>query len=1099
MNRRKRSDKNDDGVPSKKRHLEEGKFNQQENVADVTNILSMTHQSSSRRVLQEEEIRKKIEGNLKSGKIKRIHLKNFMCHGNFQVNLNSNVNVFVGDNGSGKSAILAALAIGLGSKASSTSRSTNLKELVKRGETTAQIEITLTNDGLDSFEEDIYGKQITVVRTINATSGSSTYKLKNATGQVISTSRKDLTKMTMYLNIQVENPVLILNQDAARSFLKECDPKKLYQFFLKATQIETIIEKLNSCFQSAANSKSKLDHLNMSCKQMDKEITVIKEKHEKLQSVAKLRIDIAKFKNELNWLHVHHVVQEMLECRNELEIKRAKLTENRDFIKNRAKIELGFEVQIAAIGDESKSIKDLVDSKNESYEQFRVTTLKEQDELAMEEQIFKTIERKKDVLESNIVQLRNDIESRDDNPTNVENLKKENNEKIALLDEKASDVFSMLETARRDHRQYNDTVEQYAEQIKSCHNQKSQMVEAQRKCSAQITQLDTTGKNSLSAYGRGMAELVEKVQRLYSQGKFSELPRGPMGSYIEVPDKKYRNAIENILGAIVHAFFVNCDKDRILLSKILKEDLPHIVNHTQIITGKFTTKLYDVRNGAVQIQRDQGKVLMDLITVKDNVVMNCLIDQRRIESVVLVENTEIAIALTSNEQNVPRNMQRVILLRPFSEYYPSPNYRSYTMNEKPARYIQVDMKEVVLAFEREKEMLSRKLEMINNKIGELQQNVREQNKHVDEKRTLVQKLTQKQLKIKSDLMELKNIEYPPENECEMLQTELDSLEARKKSLLKAYQNAETNIVALQKSVKEKSTFLKNFKEEMRTMKLKIQQLTSELEATRQRLSEIKNDVKNKKMLVITLEKEEREKETLEKSIQDRIDQMVAKIPGDRVNTDRTEAAILQTIKSTEKRITNIEAHHENIEDVELLLNSRTSQLVELQSVRDKFDHVLKMLTTVRDKRFGYVKRLKQHMSLKVKHKFHSLMGLRNYSAEILIDEKNKTLELKVIPRDSEIQGAVSNTKSLSGGERSFSTVAFLISLWSCVEHPFYFLDEYDVFSDEYNRHIMTLLLFDEAKKKMDKQYGFLTPQDFSNIVASDTLTIHKLHDPERMK
>lgn len=126
------------------------------------------------------------------------------------------------------------------------------------------------------------------------------------------------------------------------------------------------------------------------------------------------------------------------------------------------------------------------------------------------------------------------------------------------------------------------------------------------------------------------------------------------------------------------------------------------------------------------------------------------------------------------------------------------------------------------------------------------------------------------------------------------------------------------------------------------------------------------------------------------------------------------------------------------------------------------------------------------------------MVLGNYSGEIIIDNKNKLLELKIIPRNSEIEGAVSNTKSLSGGERSFSTVAFLISLWSCVEHPFYFLDEYDVFSDEYNRHIMTLLLFDEAKKKKDKQYGFLTPQDFSNIVATDTLTIHKLLDPERM-
>lgn len=49
----------------------------------------MTQGTSSRRKLQEDDIKKKIEGNLRSGKIKKIHLKNFMCHGNFEVNLNS--------------------------------------------------------------------------------------------------------------------------------------------------------------------------------------------------------------------------------------------------------------------------------------------------------------------------------------------------------------------------------------------------------------------------------------------------------------------------------------------------------------------------------------------------------------------------------------------------------------------------------------------------------------------------------------------------------------------------------------------------------------------------------------------------------------------------------------------------------------------------------------------------------------------------------------------------------------------------------------------------------------------------------------------------
>jgi hypothetical protein len=58
--------------------------------------------------------------------------------------------------------------------------------------------VAQANDGVDSYEYDVYGDEIIIVRTINA--------------------------MSLCLNIQVENPVLILNQDAARSFLKECDP-----------------------------------------------------------------------------------------------------------------------------------------------------------------------------------------------------------------------------------------------------------------------------------------------------------------------------------------------------------------------------------------------------------------------------------------------------------------------------------------------------------------------------------------------------------------------------------------------------------------------------------------------------------------------------------------------------------------------------------------------------------------------------------------------------------------------------------------------------------------------------------------------------------
>lgn len=103
----------------------------------------------------------------------------------------------------------------------------------------------------------------------------------------------------------------------------------------------------------------------------------------------------------------------------------------------------------------------------------------------------------------------------------------------------------------------------------------------------------------------------------------------------------------------------------------------------------------------------------------------------------------------------------------------------------------------------------------------------------------------------------------------------------------------------------------------------------------------------------------------------------------------------------------------------------------------------------------------------------------------------------MVPRDKHIENAVSNAKSLSGGERSYSTIAFLLSLWSCVNFPFYFLDEYDVFTDQVNRHYITKLLLNEAEKKPTRQYTFLTPQDMSNVSATDDLTIHRLAEPDR--
>ena len=94
-----------------------------------------------------------------------------------------------------------------------------------------------------------YGKRIIVRRTITAAYGSKyelrkkekEYELRNEKGKQVSPYnhiKEELDKILRHLNIDISNPIALMSQDMAKSFLFKCEPDKLYQFFMKSTSLE---------------------------------------------------------------------------------------------------------------------------------------------------------------------------------------------------------------------------------------------------------------------------------------------------------------------------------------------------------------------------------------------------------------------------------------------------------------------------------------------------------------------------------------------------------------------------------------------------------------------------------------------------------------------------------------------------------------------------------------------------------------------------------------------------------------------------------------------------------------------------------------------
>lgn len=139
--------------------------------------------------------------------------------------------------------------------------------------------------------------------------------------------------------------------------------------------------------------------------------------------------------------------------------------------------------------------------------------------------------------------------------------------------------------------------------------------------------------------------------------------------------------------------------------------------------------------------------------------MNYLIDTMRIETVLVTDSKETAEFLTSNTENVPPNLTRILVPNLGLEYCPSPNYAVYSMQISAARFIQVNVDDRIQQLKAEKNSLHERSTMIHPQYVEAKKMLDIDIQEINKKKQLIDAHHSDNAKAMQKIMDIENFEY----------------------------------------------------------------------------------------------------------------------------------------------------------------------------------------------------------------------------------------------------------------------------------------------------------------------------------------------------
>lgn len=999
-----------------------------------------------------------------NGILEQVICINFMCHTRLNCELGPLLNFVVGENGSGKSAVLTAITLCLGGKASSTNRGGSLKSFVKEGEDKAILTVKIKNQGPDAYQHDIYGDSITVERWFNKTGGSG-FNLKTATGSIHSKKKEEVDQIVEYYALQVDNPLNVLSQDNARQFLNASSKAQKYKFFIEGVQLQ----QLDNDYKLTAEYVSQID---TKIPDQEQKIELLKVQRanaerllETLEGERSLRDKINTMRLKLAWSRVDTCEKRLAQKEANLAEISTKLisAEEKFGLKSRALEQADQEVEttkakLERAKEEEPELQAKVEEAKAHKEAMVADLMKVQAEereahqnwKAMTDQV-KDFERKIAQEERSLQEAHGGLQTlkmkeRDEARARVQELEQKIDDNKQLIPRIKS---QMSDSARA----LNPIKERVTKKQEEIHNLKKEIEKTQAHIGV-----------PLAAYHKNMPRLLKAID---GDKRFQQKPIGPLGTVVHLHKPEWGAILESYFGNNLNGFVVFSKADMNVLADLMRRcDIDS--NRNPIFVGQR-----NALNLAGKEPDADFDTILRVLKIDNQAVRDTLVINHAIEQVLLIHKRTTAQSVMMDGTAPPRNVKRCITFHDSKNEGLSIEMKPSGISTSPVR-IGTQPKRLKTESASQMAFLKESLSKLESELQALRveyKRVQDENFH---HKTALAKAEKEGAVLAQQLRETE-LELA---EIEVALDEWDGSDARLQSLReqlaqaleqKAHHGQQVTGLIVAKD--QKNVLAEEAYKALKAQKLQLK----DCEASVNKAEEKAKSAEAHRHIVLRekldsedaykqLKAEQKEAEESIGREKDRIAEREAEAI--QVCPERVHLLDGETEKSVNTQYFALRARYDKLTSRRQL--NEQEVIEQAEKVRKKYDEAVNGLNSMVESserlkhslslRLDKWRKFQRYISAQSRVNFIYLLSERGYRGRLLLDHKRRLLDVHVEPDHTEKRASGRSTKTLSGGEKSFSSICMLLAIWEAMGSPLRCLDEFDVFMDNVNRAVSQNML-----------------------------------------